>query len=99
MRKVGIFEHHTTLKAYRFSHLAGFLIGYDGAWHLMITATNAYSSTKWTDVWAGKFESYGGVEKMTVQVDEEGMVKTAGDMADALLDGKWSEGKVEIKVI
>lgn len=63
----------------------------------MVTATNAYSSTKWTDVWAGKFESYGGVECMSVHVDEDGMVKTAADMVEALLERKWWEGKLDVK--
>ncbi|KAL6706623.1 hypothetical protein ACN47E_005379 [Coniothyrium glycines] len=94
---VGTFEHHIALKVYGFEHLAGFLIGYDGSWHLKITAANAYSNPKWPDVWAGKFESYGGVAKMSVEIEEAGMAKRAHEMATAILADKYWELKVDVK--
>jgi hypothetical protein len=38
------------MKAYRFEHVAGFLIGYDGSWYPKVTACNAYANAKWPDV-------------------------------------------------
>lgn len=95
--KVGTFEHHTSLKVYGFQHIAGFLIGYDGSWHLKITAGNAYSNVKWTDVWAGKFESYGGIGKMTVEVAEIEKAKRASELADALIRAQYWDLKTDVK--
>jgi hypothetical protein len=85
------------MKAYRFEHVAGFLIGYDGSWHLKVTASNAYSAPKWPEVWAGKFECHGGVAKMTVEVDEMDMEKRASVLACAIIDGKYWASKVDVK--
>lgn len=92
--QLGTFEHHTSLKAYRFELLAGFLIGYDGAWRLKATASNAYAHAKWGDVWAGKFFANGGVAKMTVEVGEgegegAGMAATAARLAGVILRGRY----------
>ncbi|KAF2028070.1 hypothetical protein EK21DRAFT_114272 [Setomelanomma holmii] len=94
---VGTFESHTSMKTFRFEHVAGFLIGYDGSWHLKVTASNAYSSPKWPDVWAGKFEDRGGVTKMSVECDEEGMGKQASSLAESMLAMRYWQAKVDIK--
>ena len=86
------------MKAYRFEHVAGFLIGYDGSWHLKVTASNAYSCAKWPDVWAGKFEDRGGVTKMTIEADEGAMAARASALADCLLTMKHWELKTDIKM-
>jgi len=85
------------MKAFRFEHVAGFLIGYDGAWHLKVTASNAYSSSKWPDVWAGKFEDRGGVTKMTVEIEEHAMAGRASTLAEYVLATKYWELKADIK--
>ncbi|CAE7214905.1 hypothetical protein CFE70_009850 [Pyrenophora teres f. teres 0-1] len=94
---VGTFEHHTLMKAYRFERVAGFLIGYDGSWHLKATTSNAYSAAKWSDVWAGKFECHGGVSKMTVEFGEVEMAKNASALAVAMIGGNYWELKTDIK--
>ncbi|KAF1947678.1 hypothetical protein EJ02DRAFT_439891 [Clathrospora elynae] len=94
---VGTFEHHTSMKAYRFEHVAGFLIGYDGSWHLKVTASNAYSASKWPDVWTGKFECRGGVAKMTVEAEEMDMTKQASALADSIIASKYWKLKTDIK--
>jgi hypothetical protein len=86
------------MKAFRFEYVAGFLIGYDGAWHLKVTASNAYSASKWPDVWAGKFEDRGGVTKMTVEVEEEAMAGRASALAEYMLHTKYWELKADIKM-
>ncbi|KAH4939142.1 hypothetical protein HBI79_047080 [Parastagonospora nodorum] len=95
---VGTYENHTSMKSFRFEHVAGFLIGYDGAWHLKVTASNAYSSSKWPDVWAGKFEDRGGVAKMTVEVEEAAMAGRASTLAEYMLNTKYWELKADIKL-
>jgi hypothetical protein len=83
---------------YGFDHVAGLLIGYDGVWHLKITAGNAYSNPKWNDVWAGKFDSYGGLAKMSVETEDADMAKRASAFAQAILDGRfWTVAKPDIK--
>jgi hypothetical protein len=96
--QIGTFEHHTSMKAYRFEHVAGFLIGYDGAWHLKVTATNACSAPKWPDVWAGKFECHGGVNKMTIESEEVDMAKRASDLAGMVIEGRYWELKADVKM-
>jgi hypothetical protein len=86
------------MKSFRFEHVAGFLIGYDGAWYLKVTVSNAYSSTKWPDVWAGKFEDHGGVARMTVQDGDSDMAKQASTLAEYMLKTKYWELKVDIKM-
>jgi hypothetical protein len=86
------------MKSFRFEHVAGFLIGYDGSWHLKVTASNAYSSTKWPEVWAGKFEDHGGVSRMTVEVEDADMAKRASTMAEHMLTTKYWELKADIKM-
>ena len=86
------------MKVYGFEHVAGFLIGYDGSWHLKVTAGNAYCNPKWPDVWAGKFESYGGIAKMAVEMEEVEMAKRASILAEAVLKNKYWELKTDIKV-
>lgn len=74
------------------------MIGYDGSWHLKVTAGNAYSNPKWPDVWAGKFDSYGGLAKMVVEVEEREMEKRAGTLAEGILrEGYWTR-KVDVKM-
>jgi hypothetical protein len=85
------------MKAFRFEHLAGFLIGYDGSWHLKVTASNAYCTSKWSEVWAGKFEDHGGVTKMTVEVEAKDMEKRASVMAEYMLETKFWELKADIR--
>ena len=83
---------------YGFEHVAGFLIGYDGVWHLKVTAGNAYSNPKWNDVWAGKFESYGGLAKMTVETEEADMANRASAFAEAVIKGEfWTVAKADVK--
>jgi hypothetical protein len=83
---------------YGFDHVAGLLIGYDGVWHLKIMAGNAYSNRKWNDVWAGKFDSYGGLAKMSVETEDADMAKRASAFAQAILDGRfWTVAKPDIK--
>jgi hypothetical protein len=77
--------------------LAGFLIGYDGSWHVKLTAGHAYSNPKWPEVWSGKFESYGGVAKMTVEVEEQDMAKRASELADSMLKNRFWELKADVK--
>lgn len=98
MAQVGTFENHTSMKAFRFEHLGGFLIGYDGSWHLKVTASNAYSANRWPEVWSGKFEDRGGVMKMTVEVKEGDMMKRASLLADCMLTMKYWELKADIKM-
>jgi hypothetical protein len=103
VHKVATFEHHTTLKTFRFEHLAGFLIGYDGSWHLKCTAGNAYAAPRWGDVWAGKMQCKGGVDKMHVErADDdtdggEGMRLRAGVMASKMVKARFWECKVDVK--
>jgi hypothetical protein len=85
------------MKAYRFEHVAGFLIGYDGSWHLKVTASNAYCAPKWPDVWAGKFECHGGVAKMAIEVEEIDTAKKASVLAGSIIDGKYWELKTDVK--
>ncbi|KAH8643267.1 hypothetical protein IG631_00730 [Alternaria alternata] len=87
------------MKLYRFEHVAGFLIGYDGSWHLKVTASNAYSAPKWPDVWAGKFECHGGVAKMTIENEEMNMAKRASILASTVISGRYWELKTDIKMI
>ncbi|KAF2133172.1 hypothetical protein P153DRAFT_331643 [Dothidotthia symphoricarpi CBS 119687] len=94
---IGLFEHHQSLKVYGFEHIAGLLIGYDGSWHLKVTAGDAYSNPKWPDVWAGKFESYGGISKMVVELDEVGMERRASVMGESILRGRYWGCKKDIK--
>ncbi|CAO2647872.1 Nn.00g087940.m01.CDS01 [Neocucurbitaria sp. VM-36] len=94
---IGTFEHHKSLKVYGFEHVAGFLIGYDGAWSLKITAGNAYSNPKWPDVWAGKFESYGGIANMSVEAGELEMARRASTLAESILANKYWELKTDVK--
>ncbi|KAI2474552.1 hypothetical protein Ptr902_11428 [Pyrenophora tritici-repentis] len=94
---IGTFEHHTSMKAYRFERVAGFLIGNDGSWHLKATASNSYSAAKWLDVWAGKFECHGGVAKMTVEFGEVEMAKSASALAVAMIGGNYWELKTDVK--
>ncbi|KAH7400759.1 hypothetical protein DE146DRAFT_717593 [Phaeosphaeria sp. MPI-PUGE-AT-0046c] len=94
---VGTFENHTSMKSFRFEHLGGFLIGYDGSWHLKITASNAYSASKWPEVWSGKFEDRGGVLRMTVEVEESALMKRASLLAEFMLTTKYWELKTDIK--
>ncbi|KAB2102582.1 hypothetical protein AG0111_0g9090 [Alternaria gaisen] len=96
---IGTFEHHKSMKLYRFEHVAGFLIGYDGSWHLKVTASNAYSAPKWPDVWAGKFECHGGVSKMTIENEEVNMAKRASILASTVISGRYWELKTDIKMI
>jgi hypothetical protein len=86
------------MKAYRFEHVAGFLIGYDGSWHLKVITSNAYSAPKWPDVWAGKFECHGGVSKMTIEIEEKKMARRASALATAVISGKYWELKTDVKM-
>ena len=86
------------MRAFRFEHLGGFLIGYDGSWHLKATASNAYSASKWPEVWSGKFKDRGGVTKMTVEVEELAMMKRASELADLMLTTKFWELKADVKM-
>jgi hypothetical protein len=85
------------MKSYRFERVAGFLIGYDGSWHLKVTASNAFSTTKWPEVWAGNFVDHGGVAKMTVETAEVAMAKQASVLAMSMLTTKYWELKTDIK--
>ncbi|KAF1355624.1 hypothetical protein EJ07DRAFT_168105 [Lizonia empirigonia] len=95
---IGTFTHHTTLKAFRFEHVAGLLVGYDGSWHLKATAGNAFSSTKWAEVWSGDFECYGGVSKMVVEMEELAMEHRACVLAGDMLRERFWECKADVKV-
>lgn len=95
--KIGTFENHNSMKAFRFEHLAGYRIGYDGSWHLKVTACNAYCASKWPGVWAGKFEDHGGVTKMNVEAEEKDMEKRGSILAEYMLEGKFWELKAEVK--
>lgn len=86
------------MKTYRFEQVAGFLIGYDGSWHLKVTASNAHSAPKWAHVWAGKFTCYGGVAKMTVETEQLHMAKRASDLAGIVIHSKYWELKTEVKI-
>ena len=85
------------MKSFGFEHVAGLLIGYDGSWNLKLTVVNAFSSTKWTEIWCGDFECYGGVTKMVVDREEQAMQGRASTLAEALLSGKFWECKADIK--
>jgi hypothetical protein len=85
------------MKSFRFEHITGFLIGYDGSWYMKVTASNAYSSSKWPDVWSGKFEDHGGVAKMTVEVEECHMAKRASVLAEYMLSTEYWKLKIDIK--
>ncbi|EUC47133.1 hypothetical protein COCMIDRAFT_50746, partial [Bipolaris oryzae ATCC 44560] len=92
---IGMFENHTQLKTFRFLHLAGLLVGYDGSWRVTCVAVNAYCATRWSDVWAGKFECKGGVDVMRVYRDdgeeEEGVERGVREMAEKVMAGKFWE--------
>ncbi|KAH8732344.1 hypothetical protein GQ44DRAFT_602345 [Phaeosphaeriaceae sp. PMI808] len=94
---VGTYEHHTSLKIFHFEHVAGFLIGYDGSWHLKVTASGACSNTKWPEVWAGKFESYPGVATMFVDVEDVPMARRASALAESILSNSFWELKSDAK--
>jgi hypothetical protein len=85
------------MKSFRFEHVAGFLIGYDGSWHLKVIASDAYCTNKWPDVWAGKFEDRGGITKMTVEADEESMAKSSSILAKYILTSKCWERIADVK--
>ncbi|KAJ6194446.1 hypothetical protein J3E72DRAFT_199846 [Bipolaris maydis] len=90
---IGMFENHTQLKVFRFPWLAGLLVGYDGCWRVTCVAANAYAATRWSDVWVGKFECRGGVEKMRVwSGDEEGVEMGVREMGGKVLGGRFWEG-------
>ena len=89
--------HHATMQSFGFEHVAGLLIGYDGSWYLKTTVCNAFASTKWTEVWKGDFECYGGVAKMVVDKNELAMQRRASMLADSLLVGRFWECKVDVK--
>ncbi|KAF9697054.1 hypothetical protein EKO04_004984 [Ascochyta lentis] len=95
---IGLFTHHTSFKAFGFEHVAGLLIGYDGCWYVKATAGNAFSSTKWAEVWSGDFECYGGVAKMVVEREERGMQDRASMLAASMLAQRFWEFKVDVKV-
>ncbi|KAH7380784.1 hypothetical protein BKA66DRAFT_419484 [Pyrenochaeta sp. MPI-SDFR-AT-0127] len=95
---IGLFEHLKSLKVFGFEHVAGLLIGYDGSWHLKITANDAYSNPKWPEVWAGKFQSFGGLTKMIVEVEDIAMAKRASILAKTMLEHKYWELKTDIKI-
>jgi hypothetical protein len=86
------------MKAYRFEHVAGFLIGYDGSWHLKATASNAYSNAKWPEVWSGKFKCHGGVAQMAAEFEEKGISRQASALAESILAQKYWEFKVDMQV-
>jgi len=85
------------MKAYRFELVAGFLIGYDGAWRLKVTASNAYANAKWPEVWAGKFFEIGGVAKMSVEVAEADMAGRASQLAGTIIQAKYWTLKHDIR--
>jgi hypothetical protein len=95
--QIGTYEHYTSLKIYKFEHVAGFLIGYDGSWHLKVTAGGACSNPKWPEIWAGKFESYPGVSAMTVEAEEVDMAKRASALAESMLAARFWELSADIK--
>jgi hypothetical protein len=95
--QIGTYEHYTSLKIYKFEHVAGFLIGYDGSWHLKVTAGGACSNPKWPEIWAGKFESYPGVSAMTVEAEEVDMAKRASALAESMLAARFWELNADIK--
>lgn len=74
-----------------FEHVAGFLIGYDGSWHLKATAGNAFSNPKWPDVWSGKFENYAGMGRMAIELKENEMKNRASKLAESMLKAKYWE--------
>ncbi|KAF1841917.1 uncharacterized protein K460DRAFT_358609 [Cucurbitaria berberidis CBS 394.84] len=94
---IGTFEHHKSMKKYRFEQVAGFLIGYDGSWQFKVTASNAYSNSKWADVWAGRFECFGGVARMAVEFEELDMAKRSSMLAESILNNRYWELKADIK--
>jgi hypothetical protein len=85
------------MKSFGFEHVAGLLIGYDGSWHLKMTIGNAFSSTKWTEIWCGEFEDYGGVSKMAVDRKELAMQDRASALAEIMLMHKFWDCKADVK--
>lgn len=85
------------MKIFKFEHVAGFLIGYDGTWHLKATAGGACSNPKWPEIWAGRFESYAGVSAMTVETEEVDMAKRASMLAESMLSARFWELKADVK--
>jgi hypothetical protein len=85
------------MKSFRFEHIAGFLIGYDGSWHLKVTASNAYCSNKWPDVWAGRFKDRGRGTKMTVEAEEKGMAKSSSILVEYMLASTYWEKTADAK--
>jgi hypothetical protein len=86
------------MKSFRFEHVAGFLIGYDGAWHLKVTASNAYCSSKWPDVWAGRFEDRGGITQMTVETEDASMAKRSSVLAECMMATRYWEKVNDVKM-
>ncbi|KAF3002112.1 hypothetical protein E8E13_009893 [Curvularia kusanoi] len=72
-----------------FEHLVGVAIGWDGSWHLIKSAGNAFCEAKWPEVWAGKYRGLGGVNDIKVEL--EGMVVEKGQRASSLAE-KMLEG-------
>jgi hypothetical protein len=64
---------------------------------LKATAGNAFSSTRWNEVWRGEFECFGGVAKMSVEREEGAMEWRAGLLAREMVCGRFWEGKVEVR--
>jgi hypothetical protein len=95
--QIGTYESYTSPKIYKFDHVAGFLIGYDGAWHLKATAGGACSNPKWPGIWAGRFDSYAGVSAMTVETEEVEMAKRASMLAESMLSERFWELKADVK--
>jgi hypothetical protein len=99
LTKIGIFEHHTLMKVYGFEHLAGLAIGYDGSWHVIKSAGNAFCEPKLADAWAGKYRCLGGVDEMVVEYEDMVVEKArrVSMLAESMLEGRFWEGKVVVK--
>lgn len=97
-QQIALFAPHPSLSSFSLPHLAGCMLGFDGTWHLKITAGNAWCASKWADVWAGKMRDGGGIERMKVEVDEVGMRKRGVEMAGEVLGVKFWMGRGDVRV-
>lgn len=97
--QIGIFESHTSLKAFGFEHLVGVSIGYDGSWRVIVGAGNAFCDSRWPAVWSDPYKGLGGVYKMVV--DEEGMEEAKGEraarLAAVILEDQFWKAMVDVK--
>lgn len=87
------------MKVFGFEHLVSFSIGYDGSWRIIVGAGNAFCAPMWPEVWMGRCQCFGGVNKMVVDREsmEDAKTERAANLARKMLEGKFWERTVDVK--